>query len=89
MKTIVLFLITFMVALSVQAKGSNKSKKAASKSNSNLTTEANFDGSTVNGKYFHSPESVVAVEQEKKLISVVKPRKTLLFQIKTTQEDYK
>lgn len=88
MKSLALFFISFFMVLSVQAKGSSKTKKANSP-NSNLTTEANFNGSTVNGKYFHSPEAVVAVEQEKKLISVVKPRKTFLYQIKTTQEDYK
>jgi hypothetical protein len=77
-------LILLASSLSV-AKSSVKSPKVKSL----RTTEANFSGSTVNGKYFHSPEAQVSIEKEKQLISVVKPRENMSIQLKKTQEDYK
>ena len=54
---------------------------------SNLTTRANFNGTTVSGKYAHSPEANVQIENEKKLISLVKPRKKLSQHLQMTEEE--
>lgn len=96
MKTYLLVLFgMFFITLSVNAKDKNSSKNKSVSSKkilsikSQRTTDANFTGATVHGKYAHSPESTVSVEQEKQLISVVKPREKLIFQVKKSREDYK
>ncbi len=86
MKWFYLILCFLLTAPFSQAKP--KSQTAPTKK-SERVTDANFSGSTVNGRYAHSPEATVSVEEEKKLISVVQPRKKFKFQLKQSQEDYK
>ncbi len=81
-------LIAFPICLFCLNQAFAKAKPTLNKK-SQRTTEAHFTGATVNGQYAHSPEAMVSVEKEKKLISVVKPRENFNFQIKKSQEDYK
>lgn len=62
-------------------------KKNKPQNQSQRTTEAHFTGATVSGKYVHSPEATVAIEKEKNLISVVKPRSNFKFQIQQSREE--
>lgn len=80
---ILAILIVSLVPFSAQAK------KKKNQTHSERTTDARFNGVTVHGKYAHSPETVVSVENDKKLISIVKPRKKFKYQIKKSLEDYK
>ena len=85
MKALVILVLIFTPTLGFAKKSSEK--KVAQQSS--RVTDANFTGTTVHGKYAHSPEAVVSVEQDKKLISVVKPRENFNFQIKQSQEERK
>ncbi len=84
----VVLLILSISLFSLVCTAETKSKTTSVKK-SERVTDANFTGSTVNGRYAHSPEATVSVEEEKKLISVVQPRKKFKFQLKKSQEDYK
>ncbi len=64
-----------------------KANGGESNQKSDLTTRANFTGTTVSGKYVHSPEANVQIENEKKLISLVKPRKKLTQHLHMTEEE--
>jgi hypothetical protein len=88
MRSRILLSILVLGLLPGFAQAGKKNTKR-SKDSSERTTDARFSGATVHGKYAHSPETVVSVESEKKLIRIVKPREKFKFQIKKSLEDYK
>ncbi len=85
MKKRIFLMFLFLSLFSIH--GFSKSNK--NKTQTERTTDARFSGATIHGKYAHSPESVVSVEDDKKLIRIIKPRKKFKIQIKKSLEDYK
>ena len=82
--------MTFLLVLSVitfdvSAKQSKSSKKSVSaqqkvskqkvKRNSKLSTDVDFDGSTLHGRYQKSAESLATVESEKAMMDLLGNRK--------------
>lgn len=51
-----------------------------------LQTEVNFEGSKVVGEYQQASEARAIVEDEKSLINLVEPRRSLKFRVQQTQE---
>jgi hypothetical protein len=86
---IIISIATFCQWTIPSTASAKKNIQKVSKKINTRTTDAHFSGANIHGKYSHSPESVVTVENEKNLISVVKPRSKLHFQIKKSLEELK
>jgi len=82
---IMTLIFPFLLFCLNQALAKTSSVKKENKSS--LTTRANFTGTTVSGKYVHSPEANVQIEKEKNLINLVKPRKKLSQHLQMTEEE--
>ena len=85
MKSILLIFSLMIVGSALLASG--KKNETAVVKNKNLKTEANFtNGANVLGQYKTSKDADASVEQEKKRMDIVEPRKTYEFQFTKSKE---